>query len=459
MTYYRQMGKERKMMINRNSIKLGKTVFVGGRLWAFLLMVLFMAGTCFMAMLIWADTPALAEESDKVVIKKDSTPFLRDSKFDINLRTYYLYRDKFDDSLNEAWTVGGALAYQSGWLLDHFDIGAVLYTSQPIYAPDDRDGTLLLKPGQLGYTVVGQLYGRVKVVENNFINIYQYEYNTPYINKQDNRMTPNTFEGYTFTGEWGGKDGAPKFGYGAGYIDKIKPRNADKFIPMSETAGVDKPRGVVTGGADASYKNFSIGAVDYYSEDIINIGYAEAKYNISFTDVLNLALSAQFTDQRSVGEDLQTGYSFNTNQTGVEADLSYVGATLSLAMTTDAKGNNLQNPWGSYPGYTSVQVQDFNRAGESAFMLKGAYDFSKIGLAGFKAYALWVHGWGAVDPVTKEDVYQQDEYNGDLQWRPKIKGMKGLWFRLRYAHVDQRGEGDKHLDDFRAIVNYDFSIM
>jgi hypothetical protein len=59
----------------------------------------------------------------------------------------------------------------------------------------------------------------------------------------------------------------------------------------------------------------------------------------------------------------------------------------------------------------------------------------------------------------KEDVYQQDEYNGDLQWRPKIKGMKGFWFRLRYAHVDQRGEGDEHLDDFRAIVNYDMSLL
>ena len=83
------------------------------------------------------------------------------------------------------------------------------YTSQPLYGPDDKDGTLLLKPGQEGYTVVGQLYGRVKLIEDNFINIYRYEYNTPYINKNDNRMTPNTFEGYTFTGAYGGKDGAP----------------------------------------------------------------------------------------------------------------------------------------------------------------------------------------------------------------------------------------------------------
>ena len=114
--------------------------------------------------------------------------------------------------------------------------------------PEDRDGTLLLRPGQQGYTVVGQLYGRVKLVEDNFINIYRYEYNTPYINKNDNRMTPNTFEGYTFTGAYGGKDGAPGFKYGGGYITKIKERNSDRFVWMSQDAGADVKRGVYPRG-------------------------------------------------------------------------------------------------------------------------------------------------------------------------------------------------------------------
>ena len=55
----------------------------------------------------------------------------------------------------------------------------------------------------------------------------------------------------------------------------------------------------------------------------------------------------------------------------------------------------MQSPWSGYPGYTSVQVQDFNRAGEEAFMIKGSYDFSRLGLEGVTAYALLVHGWGA----------------------------------------------------------------
>ena len=168
---------------------------------------------------------------------KDTPAFFRDTKLNLNIRTYYFYRDKFDDSKSEAWALGGALSYQSGWFLDRFSVGAALYTSQPLYAPDNRDGTLLLKPGQEGYTVLGQLYGRVKLFEDNFISIYRQTYNTPYINMNDSRMTPNTFEGYTFQGAYGGKEGAPGFKYGGGYIDKIKERNSDEFVSMSETPG------------------------------------------------------------------------------------------------------------------------------------------------------------------------------------------------------------------------------
>jgi len=392
---------------------------------------------------------------------KDTPPFFRDTKLDLKLRTYFLYRDNFDYSLNEAWALGGSLAYRSGWFLDRFSIGAALYTSQPLYAPDPRDGTFLLQSGQEGYTVLGQLYGKIKIVDGNFLNIYRYEYNTPYINKNDSRMTPNTFEAYTVTGAAGGKDGAPRFTYGAGYFDKIKTRNSSSFISMSEAAGANVKRGVYAAGLNVSFPApaLSIGAIDYYANDIINIGYTEGKYTVNVTEHLALLLAAQFTDQRSVGGNLLEGFDFQTNQLGLQAALSYGGGILTLAYTMDAKGADLQSPWSSYPGYTSVQVQDFNRAGEDAVMIKGSYDFSRIGLEGVTAYALWVHGWNAVNASTRAPVFQQDEYDGDLQWRPKSDALKGFWFRIRYAHVKQRGDGNESLDDFRLLVNYDLSLL
>jgi hypothetical protein len=234
---------------------------------------------------------------------KDTPAFFRDTKLNVNLRTYFFDRDKFDNSRSEAWALGGSLSYQSGWFLDRFSVGSVLYTSQKLSGPETEDGTLLLKPGQESYTVVGQLYGRAKLFEDNFINVYRYEYNTPFINKNDNRMTPNTFEGYTFTGAYGGKDGAPGFNYGAGYITKIKERNSEHFDWMSQDAGAEVKRGVYLGGGRVSYKGLTFGAIDYYSNDIINIFYTEGSYKLHLTDRLGLLFAAQWTDQRSTGDD------------------------------------------------------------------------------------------------------------------------------------------------------------
>jgi len=50
-------------------------------------------------------------------------------------------------------------------------------------------------------------------------------------------MTPNTFEGYTVHGAFGEGKTGPGFTYGAGYVPKIKERNSDEFIYMSEAAG------------------------------------------------------------------------------------------------------------------------------------------------------------------------------------------------------------------------------
>jgi hypothetical protein len=393
---------------------------------------------------------------------KDTPPFIRDTNLNLKVRTYYFYKDNYPNSspqINEAWALGGALSYQSGWFLDHFSVGSVLYTSQRLYGPDDRDGTLLLKPGQEGYTQVSQIYGRVKLIGDNFLNLYRYEYNTPFINKNDSRMTPNTFEGYTFTGAYGGKDGGLGFNYGGGYITKIKERNSDRFKWMSQDAGAEVKRGVVVGGGRVSYNDFSFGVIDYYSDDIINIFYTEGNYKFTVTDRLGLLFSAQFTDQRSVGEDLLKGYSFKTNQFGMKADVSYRRGILTLAYTRNSKEADLQNPWSGYPGYTSVQVQNFKRAGENAFMAKLSYDFTRLGLEGVAAYVLFVHGWGAIDPSTKAPVPDENEFNADIQWRPQWEFLRGLWLRVRYANVHQYEGPKNRLHDFRVIVNYDFPLL
>jgi hypothetical protein len=391
---------------------------------------------------------------------KDSPPFLRDTTLGLNLRSFYMRRTNPDGSINEALAMGGALSYNSGWLYDRFSVGAVLYTSQPVYAPEDGDGTNLLQPGQKGYTVLGQIYGRVKLFEGTFLNLYRYgEFNSPYLSKNDNRMTPYTFEGYTVVGALGGKDGAPGLVYGGGYITKIKDKTAEGFAWMSQKAGAEAKRGVLTLGARYSYGGFTLGAIDYYSDDIINIGYAETTYTLDLTKELGVRFAAQFTDQRSSGSNLLMGSSFSTNQVGVMADVSYRAGILSLAYTTNSRGQNLQHPWSGYPGYTSSLVNDFNNAGINAYTVRISYDFTRLGLEGVAAYILYTHGWGQVDQSTKQPAPNSNEFNADLQWRPSWRYVKGLWVRGRYGIVYQYQNPKQYTHDTRVIVNYDFPLM
>ena len=93
---------------------------------------------------------------------KDLPAFLRDTDFSLYLRSYYFNRENPDVTQNEAWAFGGWAAYRSGWLFDLFQIGATVYGSAPLYAPEDKDGTTLLKPGQEGYGVLGEAFAALR---------------------------------------------------------------------------------------------------------------------------------------------------------------------------------------------------------------------------------------------------------------------------------------------------------
>ncbi len=391
---------------------------------------------------------------------REYPPFLRDTTLGLNLRSFYLRKSKYDNSVNEAWAMGGALSYASGWLYDRVSIGAVLYTSQPVYAPDGRDGTNLLQSGQKGYTVLGQAYGRVRLFDGTFLNLYRFgEFNSPYLSKNDSRMTPYSFEGYTVLGRLGGTDSQPRLVYGGGYITKIKDKAAERFMWMSEKAGAEAKRGVAVLGGRYYLGGRSLGAIDYYSDDIINIAYAEAAYAVKLTSDLGVRGAAQFTDQRSAGRNLLTGAYFFTNQVGVSAEVSYHSAILSLSYTMNSRGYNLQNPWSGDPGFTSALVTNYSKAGVSAFATRLSYDFTRIGLEGVAAYLLYVHGWGMVDQTTKEPLANEDEFNADLQWRPKWRYLTGLWVRGRYGVVHQYEGAKQYVHDCRMIVNYDFPLL
>ncbi len=388
------------------------------------------------------------EEDRRDRIRAQRRQAFEDTAFDVQARSYVLDRDTYDDSEVYAWALGGSVGLKTGYFRDRFAIGLTGYTSQPIDAPDDKDGTLLLAPGQEGYAVLGEAYVQVRLTDGMNINAGRKAFDTPYLNRNDSRMTPNTFEAIALQGVAGDKE-TGEWRFGAGYVDKIKERNSEDFVPMSEDAGAPDgvERGVYTAGANYKAGPLSVGAIDYYSDDIINIFYTEANYKFALADKREFRLAAQYSDQQAVGNNLLTGSDFSADQIGLKAEYSAGPALLTAAYTTTGDGTNMRNPWSGYPGFTSVQVEDFNRAGEDAWMLRAGYKFPKA--PGLSVYALWVSGSDPDGP----DTFARDEYDLNLQWTPEVGALKGLMVRFRYAHVEQ--DDGTELDDFRLMVYYD----
>jgi len=373
----------------------------------------------------------------------------QDTDWKFQARTYYIDRDKYDDSESEAWAIGGSAGFKTGYFRERFAFGATLYGSAPLYAPDEKDGTLLLKPGQEGYAVLGEAYVETLLSEDLQMTVGARTFDTPYLNKNDSRMAPNTFLAAALQGLHGDGKQVGQWRWGAGYFDKIKERNSDEFVAMSDDAGASIKRGVYASGVNYSKGDLSIGAINYWSSNVINIFYTEAKYGVPVGEHAKLKFAAQYSDQRSVGDDRLTGSDFDAHQWGVKAELE-IGSALLTTAYSDASGDrDMTAPWSGYPGYTSVQVEDFNRAGEAAWLLRASYAFPKH--TGLSAYALYVAG---SDPDAPS-AYGRGETDFNLQWSPPEGPLTGLLVRLRYALVAQDDPGDTDTRDLRVMVFYD----
>ena len=197
----------------------------------------------------------------------------------MQLRTYYFDQESLTGSQSAAWALGGWAGLRSPWWGDLFQVGIVGYTSQKLYGPEDKDGTKLLAPGQEPITVLGEAFGAVRILGQT-ITGYRQLINRPFINPQDNRMVPNTFEAYTLTGA------ADKVSYTGGYITKIKVRQSESFVWMSNTAGgTGKQEGVVYAGGTWDFaKNGYVRMDEQYAVDVFNTFYVDGKYPIVIDD-------------------------------------------------------------------------------------------------------------------------------------------------------------------------------
>jgi hypothetical protein len=383
-----------------------------------------------------------------------AAPFWRDTELRLHPRVYYFNRHREDAPDSVALAYGGRLAYHSGWWRDRLKLNASLYTTQRAYGPDDKDGTLLLEEGQQGFTVLGEANIELQFREDISAKLFRQSFNLPYLNRDDSRMVPNTFEAYTLI-----KRPVQHWAFLLSQVRKMKRRGSDEFVSMSEAAGFSGTDEELTmGGVRYDFsKGINIGAITQYAWEFMNTFYAGANGVWRFSDDWALRLGAQYTDQRSVGDEI--GGDFDTYVYGGKVAASYRNATLTLAFSATDDGAGIRNPFGGYPGYLALMVENFDRADEDAWLVGASYDFARFGAPGLSSFINYARGNTPDSGLNASP--DQRELDITVDYRFQSGALKRLWVRARAAFVDQdddvAGAGD--VNDIRVILNYDLPVL
>ena len=389
---------------------------------------------------------------------QDAPAVIRDSEITLKPRVYYYDQEQPDGTIKEAVAGGGSLEYRSGLLFDRFHLGMELFTSQPIYAPEDRDGTLLLKPGQESYTVLGQAYVAARLGEAQELTAGRSVYDTPYVNRQFNRMTPNTFEGASLKGAFKLGTQGKQFDYLVGYLSDIKQRNSDTFTPMSQAAGSADAYGTAMTELLFSAFGASIGLAEYYTPDTLNIFYAEATYTPTLKGKWDAKLSVQGSDERALTGGTVLGSPVLGREYAARATLSRDNAVASLALSTASDQGGVVSPWGNSPSYTKGVIKNTARPGEYGVLTSLSYGFAQAGLEGLSAMAIAGYYWNARSP--SDGTPLQDEHEIDLSLDYKVpKGtLRGLWLRIQRNFLHGKGDPEA-TQEWRVILNWEIPLL
>lgn len=373
--------------------------------------------------------------------------FLQDSTIDFKLRTYHIDQDLATGEVARATAIGGQLGLTTG-ALHGWQAGLGWYSAFEINSNANGAATGLLTQSKDDITVLGKAFVRYSN-EGWQLDLFRQEIDLPYINKFDSRMVPNTFEAYSVA-----RDGG-KLDLFASHITDMKTRTDEEFRSMAEVAGANSDESASVVGALHTFREgVDVGAMVLNSWDLFRTIYGEANWFYQLPLEAQYKVSVQFTDQRSVGDELLG--EFRTWTAGARGVLSYKHLVAAASFTQTSQDAGIKSPYGGRPSFNSLMILDFDRAGEKSWHAALSYEFTRIGVRGLGLSVHYGKGWGAENGFGV-DLDDREEWDVTLEYKPDEGIFRGVWLRVRYATVDETGRR-RDRDQLRVILNYTVPI-
>jgi len=380
----------------------------------------------------------------------DNTPatFLRAGTFDVTVMDYFMSRTFHSDpnATAQAQAIGGKLLYKTPYAAG-FAAGIGVYTAQKMpFSPKSTDGSNVLAPGQKSFSVLGLSYLNYKF-GNTELTIYRQLIDTPFINPNDIRIAPVTYEAYTVR-----NTSLPGLKLTTSQITKIKEWTSTEFISLPKAAGYDINKSVTMLGAEYQFSDdLKTQLWNYQAYDFLNTSYFQFDKTWKRND-WNYSLSGQVMAQTDTGKAIAGR--IKSAMGGIMLGAGTHGANAQVAYTQAANGTDMVNPFAGFPGYTSIMEEDCDLDGQKAWLLGFNYDFSGAGLPGLYAETDYTQAY--IPSSDDKSFPTQHEINFIMRYSfaDYWKGLS-VTFKTAYVYHSQR-LGDTDYYDYRLITAYRF---
>ncbi len=369
-----------------------------------------------------------------------------DGKITFQFRNYYFRRDFDTATTMEDLAAGGMLYYKTA-SFHGISLGTAFYTAQGMGLNDSRKRTYsLLASDHESFSVLGESYIQY-VWDKTTVRIGRQEMNTPWVNKYDIRLTPQSTESYTLYDK-----SFPDIEIVFSHVTKMRGRTSTDFVSMTEFAGITTADEPVTlaGVIYTGIKGLKLQLWDFYGHEFLNNVYIRGDYSREIKEDLAVFGAFQYLNQHDVGDSV--GGAIDTGNFTIMAGIKVRGAKLSLAVS-DNGDDNIFISWGHDFIVDTTVYRPF-RAESTSLQATLCYDFIKMGIQGLDGKVSYTD-FNTPDNGTNASP-DRDAICFELNYKFEgfFKGL-GLKWRLGFYDNDEDLGGDD-VRDMRFYVKYSF---
>jgi len=403
----------------------------------------------------------------------DAKGFVEDSTLNVLLRSYYWNQDNKDGSDDgKGWYGGVHGVYSSGFTTGTVGVGVDAFGYFAAKLDDNSHGTGNLPVGSDGRTddTFGKAGAAAKFrISKTMLKIGDMQPSTsPVFAVGGSRITPQTASGISLmTSEIKGLDLEAGHFYSSSSASNSN-RDGELWATYANVTASSVDFG---GGRYQINDNLSVGAYASEFKDVWNQYYGNVNYVLPLADSQSLTFDANYYNTQDQGSakagdinnntySLSAAYSFLTAHT---VTLAFQKVNGSTAFDYLGVGRNGSGEGGdSIFLANSIQISDFNGAGEKSWKLQYELNMASYGVPGLTFMGRYVKGDDIKSYYGSRFASDADHHETNVEAKYVVQEgpAKNLSFRTRLAwHRASTEQIDGNSNNFRLIVDYPISIL